>query len=75
MSLNETQLAWCRENISSFAPAEADVLRRDADVAANRIAMQKGNCSEPRSKDAALSNRATPKLRLAERLQRDNRNG
>ena len=75
MSLNELQLAWCRENIPSFAPAERDVIRRDAEVAANRAAMGKGNCSETGRDDAALSNLATPKLRLAERLQRDNRNG
>ena len=72
MSLNETQLAWCRENIPSFAPAERDVIRRDAEVAANRAAMGKV-CSETGANVTALSNPATPKLRLAERLQRDNR--
>ena len=34
--LKPHQLEWCREKIPSFAPAEADVLRRDAEVAANR---------------------------------------
>ena len=72
MSLNEKQLAWCREKIASFAPAEADVLRRDAEVAANREAMGR-NCSETGTNGTALSNPATPKLRLAERLQRDDR--
>ena len=74
MSLNEKQLAWCRENIPSFAPAERDVIRRDAEVAANRAAMGKV-CSENGTAATALSNRATPKLRLAERSQRDNREG
>ena len=35
-NLTAAQLAWCRTEIRSFAPAEASVLRRDADVAANR---------------------------------------
>ena len=34
--LKPHQLEWCRKKIPSFAPAEADVLRRDAEVAANR---------------------------------------
>ena len=34
--LKPHQLEWCRAKIPSFAPAEADVLRRDAEVAANR---------------------------------------
>jgi hypothetical protein len=35
-ALTAAQLAWCRTEIRSFAPAEASVQRRDADVAANR---------------------------------------
>lgn len=33
--LTPVQLDWCRQNMPSFAKANADVLRRDADVAAN----------------------------------------
>jgi hypothetical protein len=35
-ALTAAQLAWCRTMIRSFAPAEASVQRRHADVAANR---------------------------------------
>ena len=73
MSLNELQLAWCREYIASFAPAEADVKRRDASVAANRAAMGKGNCSETSAKDSALSHRLPLRLRLAAKTAPDNR--
>ncbi len=33
--LTPVQLDWCRQNMPGFAKANADVLRRDADVAAN----------------------------------------
>lgn len=33
--LTPVQLDWCRQNMPSFAKANADVLRRDADVAKN----------------------------------------
>ena len=69
MSLNATQLAWCRENIASFAPAERDVIRRDAEVAANRAAMGRV-CSETGTTAAALSPKLPLRLRLAAKTER-----
>ena len=69
-TLTPAQIEACCKTMPGFARSYADVIRRDAEVAANRAAMQKGNCSETGATGTALSNPATPKLRLAERLQR-----
>ena len=71
-ALTELQLAWCRENIPSFAPAERDVIRRDAEVAANRAAMG-GNCSGTGATATALSHRLPLRLRLSAKTERQER--
>ena len=44
--LTLVQLNWCRQNMPSFAKANADVLRRDADVAANWAHFHRGPLPE-----------------------------
>ena len=39
-NLTPDQLAWCQQRMPAFAAADADVCRRDADVAANRAAFE-----------------------------------
>ena len=63
--LTPVQLAWCQQRMPAFAAAYTAVLRRDADVAANRAAM-----TETRPKDTALSTRPPLRLRLAAKAQR-----
>ena len=72
--LTPDQIAWLQERSPGFRMAHEATVRRDAEVAANRAAMGMV-CSETGATVAALSNPATPKRRLAERLQRDNREG
>jgi hypothetical protein len=71
--LTNYQLAWLINRSPGFARSYADVMRRDADVEENRLKMLV--CTESRSQTSALSNPGTPRLRLAERLQRHNRIG
>ena len=40
-ALTPVQLAWCQQRMPAFAAAYAAVLRRDADVAANRAQFAK----------------------------------
>ena len=56
-TLTPAQIEACCKTMPGFARSYADVIRRDAEVAANRAAMQKGNCSETSAEVAALSHR------------------
>ena len=51
-TLTPAQIEACCKTMPGFARSYADVLRRDAEVAANREAM-KGNCTETGANGAA----------------------
>jgi hypothetical protein len=77
--LTNVQLAWCRQNIKAFAPAESDVMRRDE---SSKETYRKLGCwgeglfySENRPQFTALSNPGSPHSLPAERSQRHNRIG
>ena len=72
-TLSPAQIEACCKTMPGFARSYADVIRRDAEVAANRAAMQKGNCSETGAEAAALSPRPPLRLRLAAKTAPDNR--
>ena len=79
--LTEKQLAWCREKLPAFAPAERDVMRRD-ESSKETYRIQGcwpgelvGFYNETGTQFTALSNPGSPRPRLAERLQRPHRIG
>ena len=79
--LTEKQLAWCREKLPAFAPAERDVMRRD-ESSKETYRIQGvypgevvGVYIETCPTLAAATCRPTSHLLPAERLQRHNRIG
>ena len=71
-TLSPAQIEACCKTMPGFARSYADVIRRDAEVAANRAAMGKV-CSEPGATGAALSHRLPLRLRLAAKTERQER--
>lgn len=56
--LTARQLDWCRQNMPAFAKAEADVLRRDADVAASNARLAGSGFGPTHPQEAAPRMRA-----------------